>query len=116
VIYHIATSADWERAVRDGEYTTSTSGRTLAQEGFIHASGPSQVTGVANMFYKGIEDDLVVLVIDQERVRAPIRYEEAPGGGEWFPHIYGPLNADAVLAVRPLTPGPDGEFTFTPEP
>ena len=38
LIYHIATTADWDRAGRDGEYTTSTRGRTLAEEGFIHAS------------------------------------------------------------------------------
>jgi uncharacterized protein (DUF952 family) len=115
VIYHIATSADWERARRDGQYTTSTIGKTLAEEGFIHASWPSQVTRVANMFYKGAEDDLVVLVIDPQRVRAEIRDEYVPAAGERFPHIYGPLNADAVLAAWPLTAGPDGEFTFVPE-
>jgi uncharacterized protein (DUF952 family) len=115
VIYHIATSADWERALRDGEYTTSTIGKTLAEEGFIHASGPSQVVGVANAFYKGVVDDLVVLVIDPERVRAEIRHDYIPEAGATFPHIYGPLNANAVLAAWPLTAGPDGEFgTFTP--
>jgi uncharacterized protein (DUF952 family) len=113
-IYHIATRADWERARRDGEYTTSTAGRTLAEEGFIHASHAAQVAGVANMFYRGLPDDLVVLVIDTSRVRAPIRCEDVPGADAPFPHIYGPLNTDAVLAVRPLPAGPDGEFTFTP--
>jgi uncharacterized protein (DUF952 family) len=115
VIYHIATRADWDRAQRDGEYITSTVGRTLAEEGFIHASGPSQVNGVANRYYRGISDELVVLVIDTERVRADIRYEDVPGADAPFPHIYGPLNADAVLATRPLSAGPDGTFTFTPE-
>jgi uncharacterized protein (DUF952 family) len=38
LIYHIATAADWERARRDGEYSTSTIGKTLADEGFLHAS------------------------------------------------------------------------------
>ena len=37
VIYHIATAADWARARRDGEYTTSTRGRTLREEGFLEA-------------------------------------------------------------------------------
>jgi hypothetical protein len=38
VIYHIATGSDWVQARADGEYTTSTRGRTLAEQGFIHAS------------------------------------------------------------------------------
>jgi uncharacterized protein (DUF952 family) len=116
VIYHIATRADWDRALRDGEYTTSTAGRTLAEEGFIHASGPDQVNGVANRYYRGIRDELLVLVIDTGRVRAQIRYEDVPGAGAPYPHIYGPLNADAVIATRALRAGPDGTFTFTAEP
>jgi uncharacterized protein (DUF952 family) len=116
VIYHIATRGDWERARRAGEYTTSTVGKTLAEEGFIHASGPRQVNGVANRYYRGSLDELLVLVIDTERVRAEVRYEDVPGADAPFPHIYGPLNADAVIAVRPLPAGPDGTFTFTAEP
>jgi uncharacterized protein (DUF952 family) len=114
-IYHIATRADWERARRAGEYTTSTIGRTLAEENFIHASGPGQVTGVANRYYRGLRDELLLLVIDPERVLAEIRYEDVPGAAAPYPHIYGPLNADAVVAVRPLPAGPDGTFAFTPE-
>lgn len=115
-IYHIAFKADWERAKRAGEYTMSTIGKTLADVGFIHASGPAQLAGVANTFYKGVTEDLLVLVIDTRRVRARIRYEDVPGAAAPFPHIYGPLNADAVIAARPLLAGPDGEFTFAPEP
>jgi uncharacterized protein (DUF952 family) len=116
VIYHIATRADWDQALRDGEYTTSTVGKTLAEEGFIHASTEGQVNGVANRYYRGIQDELLVLVIDTERVRTRIRYEDVPGADAPFPHIYGPLNADAVIATRPLSAGPDGTFTFTPWP
>lgn len=112
-IYHIASRADWARAKRDGAYATSTIGRTLAEEGFIHASRASQVADVANMFYRSAPGELVLLVIDPARVRATIRYEHVPGADALFPHIYGPLNPDAVLAARPFGPGPDGTFTFT---
>jgi uncharacterized protein (DUF952 family) len=112
VIYHIATAADWARAARDGQYTTSTRGRTLGEEGFIHASTASQVTSVANAYYRGVAD-LVVLVIDPGRVVSEIRYELVPGSDAPYPHIYGPLNADAVVGTRPLQAGPGGEFTFT---
>jgi len=108
-IYHIATAADWEQARRDGQYTVSTRGRTLAEEGFIHASTAAQVAPVANAFYQGVSD-LVLLVIDPERVGPELRYELVPGQPDPYPHIYGPLNLDAVVATRPLTPAPSGEF------
>lgn len=111
-IYHIATRSDWARARRDGEYVTSTLGRTLAEQGFIHASQANQVAEVANALYRGVPEELVLLVIDQDLVRAPIRYEHVPGAEDPFPHIYGPLNSDAVLTADPFQPGPDGTFTF----
>ena len=112
LIYHIATAADWERARRDGRYTTSTRGRTLAGEGFIHASTAAQVAPVADAFYRDAPD-LVLLVIEAERVGPPIRYERVPGQPDPYPHIYGPLNLDAVVETRPLAPGPDGQFSFS---
>jgi uncharacterized protein (DUF952 family) len=66
---------------------------------------------VANAFYQGVPD-LVLLVIDTERVASPIRYERVPGQDLPYPHIYGPLDTDAVVATRPFAPGPSGEFTF----
>jgi uncharacterized protein (DUF952 family) len=112
-IYHIAAPADWARAGQDGEYTTSTRGRTLAQEGFIHTSTAGQVALVANAFYQG-EPDLLLLVIDPDRVEEEIRYEHVPGQPEPYPHIYGPLNIDAVVQTRPFQPDPDGQFSFDP--
>ena len=114
-IYHIATGSDWARAQRDGEYSTSTIGRSLADEGFIHTSRATQVADVANRFYRGVPDELVLLVIDPDFVRAPIRYEHVPGAEDPFPHIYGPLNPDAVVAERPFRPALDGLFSFAEE-
>jgi uncharacterized protein (DUF952 family) len=100
-IYHIALAQDWAQAQRDGQYTTSTRGRTLAEEGFIHASTAAQVDQVADAFYRDAPD-LVLLVIDTERVGSPIRYEFVPGQADPYPHIYGPLNPDAVVEARPF--------------
>lgn len=100
-IYHIAAAADWERAVRDGQYTMSTRGLTLAEQGFIHASTAGQVAPVANAFYRGVPD-LLLLVIDTDRVIPEIRYEPVPGQADPYPHIYGPLNVDAVTETRPF--------------
>ncbi|HEX3964024.1 MAG TPA: DUF952 domain-containing protein [Trebonia sp.] len=112
IIYHIATADDWDRAIRDGQYTTSTIGRTLAEEGFLHASAASQVNWVANNFYRGVPGDLVLLVIDTARLASPLRYDDVSGWDEPFPHIYGPLNADAVIEAVPLTAGPDGTYAI----
>jgi glutathione S-transferase len=114
-IYHIAVRADWERALADGAYTRSTVDKTLAEEGFIHASQASQVAPTANAYYRDVPGDLVLLVIDPGRVGAEVRYEDVPGAELPFPHVYGPLNVDAVLAVVPLAPGPDGMFGFPAE-
>ena len=110
-IYHIATASDWAQAQAAGEYTTSTRGRTLAEEGFIHCSTADQVAEVANMVYQGVPD-LLLLAIDTGRVRPEIRIEQVAGSAEPFPRIYGPLNLDAVVEARRFEPGPDGRFAF----
>jgi uncharacterized protein (DUF952 family) len=114
IIYHIAAADDWQQAVKDGEYTTSTIGRTLAQEGFLHASVASQVNWVANKFYRGVRGDLVLLVIDTALLSSPLRYDPVPGWDEPFPHIYGPLNTGAVVRAVPLRPAPDGTYAIEP--
>jgi uncharacterized protein (DUF952 family) len=106
IIYHITTPAAWEQAQADGRYRAD----SLASEGFIHASTAQQVVAVANHLYSG-RTDLVLLAIDEERLNVELKYEESVPG-QFFPHIYGPLNLDAVLEVRPFSPGDDGVFAF----
>lgn len=111
-IYHLAYSKDWNQAQRLGEYRQSTKGRTLEQQGFIHGCAkPAQVDQVANAFYRG-DSDLIVLIIDESKVRSEVRHDPVPGFDSPLPHIYGPLNPDAVIEAVPLKPGPDGQFQF----
>ena len=98
-IFHIALESDWRTAQRTGEYTTSTLGRTLAEEGFIHASREDQVKGVHDAFYSEVRKPLVRLDIDTDRLRS--EWREDPVGDDAYPHIYGPLNVDAVVAANP---------------
>jgi uncharacterized protein (DUF952 family) len=90
----------------------STRGRTLEEQGFIHAGDAEQVAPVANMIY-GSDQGLVVLVIDEDRLVPEVRYEDVQGWDSPFPHIYGAVNADAVVDVRPLERDPGGSCTFT---
>jgi uncharacterized protein (DUF952 family) len=90
-------------------YRVSTLGATLEQRGFIHCSFREQVQGVADLAYRG-RDDVVLLEIDPDLLVAPVRAEEGDGGGAVFPHLYGPLNRDAVVRVVPVRPGQDGRL------
>jgi glutathione S-transferase len=111
-LYHIATAPDWDRARQEGEYRTSTRGRTLSEEGVIHASTAAQVLPVANVVYLDEQQDLVLLVLDTSRIEAEIRREPVPGWADPFPHIYGPLNVDAVIRAVPLERDAAGSFRW----
>jgi uncharacterized protein (DUF952 family) len=106
LLLHIATRAAWDRARFTGAYR----GETLDTEGFIHCSTPAQVVRVANARFKG-RHDLVLLCIDSGRVQAPVQFD-ITDTGERFPHIYGPLNTEAVTRTLPFIPDPDGSFTL----
>ena len=111
MVFHVTAAEDWRVAQATGEYRLSTRGKTLDQVGFIHCSNVDQVTRVANLIYRG-EHSLVLLAISRERVVAPIRDEPTPSGEERFPHVYGPLNLDAVVATIPFEPNVDGSFSL----
>lgn len=69
---------------------------------------------MANQFYRNITEPFVILEIDEAQVKSGVRWEAADG--HLFPHIYGPLNLDAVVDVAPFLRGDDGEFLpFTTE-
>ncbi|EON24527.1 hypothetical protein CF8_1443 [Nocardioides sp. CF8] len=99
-IYHIATRTDWLEARRTGAYTTSTAGRTLDQEGFIHASRREQVQAVFERYYAKAGEPLVLLVIDPARLESEVRVEEV--GDDTYPHVYGPITPAGVVDVLPL--------------
>jgi glutathione S-transferase len=112
-IYHIAFRTDWAEAVAAGEYRVSSRDLSLAEQGFIHASTAAQVAGVANAFYAdAAAEDLVLLVIDPELLIAPLRYDPVPGAEQPFPHIYGPLNTDAVTGTAELARDAAGRYVF----
>jgi len=105
-IYHITSRKAWEEASKSGSYEAD----SLAIEGFIHCSMLEQVLRVANSFYHG-QKDLVLLEIDPANLLPDVRWE--PGSDkpdELFPHIYGPINLDAVSNVLDLKGDPDGHF------
>jgi uncharacterized protein (DUF952 family) len=107
-ILHIAPRSLWEQ----GKDSEAYQGDTLGSEGFIHCSKVDQVVAVANAMFRG-HNDLVLLLIHTSRVVSRIKYEGAPS--EVYPHIYGPLSRDAVIAVYDFLPDEDGEFQLPEE-
>jgi uncharacterized protein (DUF952 family) len=163
LIYHITSRTAADAARLSNEYRPE----SLEKEGFIHLSQRHQVSGVANSFYKG-QTDLVILVVDETLLKPELKYEapvhptplgashfppsgspsqpgplptKPPSGKEvrctslppviasaststsprfggteggptphpehLFPHLYGPLNFDAVVEIIDLIPTPD---------
>jgi uncharacterized protein (DUF952 family) len=119
MIYHITSASDWQKAIELGVYQAD----SLQTEGFIHCSTQAQVSKVANAFYRG-QKQLIVLEVAPEKLHSSLQWESPlhPDGGilpsleaaEKFPHIYGTINLEAVLRIIPLEFEPDGSFIFHP--
>ena len=109
MILHITYCDDWKRALDLGEYHP----KTLGTKGCIHCSEPSQIIGVANYSFKG-QAGLVLLVIDTKEVKPEIKWE-GKEETNLYPHIYGPLNLDAVKNVLDFSPSEDGTFELPKE-
>jgi GrpB-like predicted nucleotidyltransferase (UPF0157 family)/uncharacterized protein (DUF952 family) len=103
VVFHITTGTVWEAARRAGVYEPA----SLATEGFIHLSDLEQVVRVADRAFCGTPD-LVLLCVASARLDVPLRYEHVEEAGERFPHLYGPLNVDAVVQTIALVEGSGG--------
>jgi uncharacterized protein (DUF952 family) len=108
-ILHICQALAWEQAQKRGDYRD----QSLIEEGFIHCSAPEQVLAVANHYYRG-ERDLLLLWIQPERLAAELRWD--PVGETTFPHVYGPINLEAVRHVTRFLPDEQGTFRSLPDP
>ena len=115
MIYHITSRSAWNEARERGDYRAD----SLDTEGFIHCSTEAQVVPVVEKFYQGIHD-LLLLVIEPARLTADLKWEPPSGGtpppgvpeGDLFPHVYGPINLDAVVQVLDLQANPDGKYSL----
>jgi len=96
-IYHLTTREEWQQAQKKGRYEAT----SLGEEGFIHASEERQIPGVMQRYFQG-RSGLIKLVIDTAKLTAPLYYDWSPSLEDTFPHIYGPINLDAVTGVEEL--------------
>lgn len=112
----IITTTDelWAQAQTAGEYRQSTISEPLTKVGFIHATLPGQTMDMIQRHFPE-RDDILLLVVDASKVASVIKVEAPLSGraGE-YPHVYGPLNLDAVIDVVRLAKDQSGAFK-TPE-
>ena len=105
MIYHLLPLSRWASQPPDKPYAAA----SLQSEGFIHCTGEREwLLRVANRFYRDEPGEWLALLIDEARVSSEVRWEAADG--HRFPHIYGPLNLDAVVDAVTLPRGEAGEF------
>lgn len=97
IIYHVTTAEEWNVAKEEGFYKAP----SLQSEGFIHCSQDHQVEGVLERYFAG-KINLVKLVIDTDRLTSKYVFDWSPSTADTFPHVYGPINTNAVVDVIAL--------------
>lgn len=94
IIYHVTTATAWNAAKEQGAYEAP----SLKEEGYIHCSMPEQIPGVLQRYFAG-KTDLIKLVIDTDKLTSKYFYDWSTSSEDTFPHVYGPINLDAVVEV-----------------
>jgi uncharacterized protein (DUF952 family) len=99
------TPADVWSSQEDGETYEPEAFRA---DGFIHLTiGEANLIEIANLFYRDDPRTYVVLTIHPGSITAPVRFDDDSGR---YPHVYGTLNTDAVMAVTTVRRDDDGSF------
>lgn len=102
--YHATPKDHWEASDAAEPYVSN----GFADEGFIHCTDSSEgLPDVLTTYYKDTPGDWVVLTIEKDRISSEIRYDDPDNV---FPHIYGPLNRNAIVGVRDIARSDDGAF------
>ena len=108
-IFHITQKEKWNRSRPSGHYTE----KSLQSEGFIHCSTAEQLVDTANKHFKG-QSGLVLLMINTNDITPVIAYEANTKNSETYPHIFGPINHEAIKEVIEFPVSNDGTFSIPP--
>lgn len=110
VTFHLTATETWLRQAAGSDYLPE----GFEREGFIHCTdGEEGVLAAGNRYYTADEREYCLLTIKTAELKSPVIYED---DRQIFPHIYGPLNLDAVSVVRRVIRSEDGMFIGVGEP
>jgi uncharacterized protein (DUF952 family) len=102
--FHLVPRLEWEASDPAAAYVPA----AFDRDGFVHCTdGADELAATANRHFAAFSGDLCALVVHRARLGAEVRYED-PGG--IYPHVYGPIERDAILKVLPMPRGVGGEF------
>jgi regulator of RNase E activity RraA len=108
--HHLVAADDWLASDPDGPYAPA----SLVDEGFIHSTdGADAMVDTANRHYAGDPRRFLVLTLELDQVGSPWRYDEP---GSPYPHVYGPIDRIAIVAVEEAIRGRDGRFVAIATP
>ncbi len=118
MILHLLSRESWAEAQAHGQLVAP----SIATEGFAHCSTEHQMVDVANKYYPGAHN-MVLLNIDPAKLTSQMKFEPpahidgspALPHEPLFPHIYGPINLDAVTEVIDIPCDNNGAFTAPPQ-
>jgi uncharacterized protein (DUF952 family) len=102
-VYKVMSRTVFAEAKAKGLFEGSADDR---HDGFIHLSSADQLEGTLAKHFAGGKD-LVVLAMDTTTLGERLRWEPS-GGGDLFPHLYGPLPFEALIWEEPIELGTDG--------
>ena len=108
-IYLLMTTEEIDAARARGSWTSA----NFASEGFIHASPYEQLERVANKHYRQ-KSDVRIVCVQSDQLTSELRWE--PAAGSLYPHIYGPLNLNAIVDIVPTERNKDGTFRIPSVP
>ena len=103
VAFKVLTATEKDTLEADGRFAGSADDR---RDGFIHLSTAAQLTGTVDKHFAR-QDNLWLAEVDLDALGDQVRWEPSRGGEE-FPHLYGNLPLDCVVAYSPLERAPDG--------
>lgn len=110
MILHCMKKSTWE----ERKHKQSWGKRNIEADGFIHCSTIEYFWRVAPNF-REITDEMVLICIDENKLTSKILFEDGDHCGRAYPHIYGPVNHDAVINVLPFLRDEQGNYLKNPE-
>jgi uncharacterized protein (DUF952 family) len=110
VTYHLTPTEVWERQKDTSTYFP----QSYSEEGFIHCTnGLDELVAVGNRYYREDRRPFLVLILDVSKIESPVQYDDSE---QVFPHLYGPLNTNAVVGLLLAKREEDGTFiSYTKE-
>lgn len=110
IILHCMPKSIWESVHHQPHFGEA----SVAAEGFVHCSSIEYFWRVAPNF-RNVDAELLLLCIDTDLLRSEIRWEDADNCGREYPHVYGPINLNAVVATLPFLRDEHGEWVKNEE-